>query len=81
VAEPLLDHNQGASVMLLLNRPQGELSAKLRGSMNEKLRARLPRSPARGGRTYVVMAGAAAFFGTRGLGWLAHSEAVRFRVA
>jgi hypothetical protein len=35
--------------------------------INKRFRARLQKSPAKGGWTYVVMPGSAAFFGTRGL--------------
>ena len=35
--------------------------------LNKRFRARLLKSPAKGGWTYVVMPGSAAFFGTRGL--------------
>lgn len=37
------------------------------GPISKKFRAKLQKSPAKGGWTYVVMPGAAAFFGTRGL--------------
>ena len=35
--------------------------------MNKSFTAKLQKSPAKGGWTYVVMPGSAAFFGTRGL--------------
>ncbi len=35
--------------------------------LNKRFRARLQKSPAKGGWTYVVMRGSASFFGTRGL--------------
>jgi hypothetical protein len=35
--------------------------------MNKQFTARLQKSPAKGGWTYVVMPGSAKFFGTRGL--------------
>ena len=35
--------------------------------MNKQFTARLQKSPAKGGWTYVVMPGSAEFFGTRGL--------------
>ena len=35
--------------------------------MDKRFRARLQRSPAKGGWTYVVMPGSAEYFGTRGL--------------
>ena len=37
------------------------------GTYRQTFRAKLLKSPAKGGWTYVVMPGAAAFFGTRGL--------------
>ena len=37
------------------------------GRLNKRFHARLQKSPARGGWTYVVMPDSAAFFGTRGL--------------
>ncbi len=42
-----------------LTQPSGELS--------KQFRAKLQKSPDKGGWTYVVMAGSAHFFGTRGL--------------
>ena len=36
-------------------------------TMDERFTARLQKSPAKGGWTYVVMPGSARFFGTRGL--------------
>jgi hypothetical protein len=41
--------------------------SKIPGPINKTFRAKLQKSPAKGGWTYVVMPGAAAFFGTRGL--------------
>ena len=41
--------------------------SKTPGPMDKKFRAKLRKSPAKGGWTYVVMPGAAAFFGTKGL--------------
>jgi Domain of unknown function (DUF1905) len=41
--------------------------AKLKGPLNKQFKARLQKSPAKGGWTYVVMPNSAAFFGTRGL--------------
>ena len=41
--------------------------SKIAGPLNKKFRATLRKSPAKGGWTYVVMPGAAAFFGTKGL--------------
>jgi hypothetical protein len=38
-----------------------------KGPINRKFRAKLQKSPAKGGWTYVVMPDSAAFFGTRGL--------------
>jgi hypothetical protein len=35
--------------------------------MNKKFTAKLKRSPAKGGWTYVIMPGSVEFFGTRGL--------------
>jgi hypothetical protein len=35
--------------------------------MNKRFRAKLQKSPAKGGWTYVVMPGSVEFFGTRGL--------------
>lgn len=35
--------------------------------MNKTFQARMQKSPAKGGWTYVVMAGSAEFFGTKGL--------------
>jgi hypothetical protein len=35
--------------------------------MNKQFTARLQKSPAKGGWTYVIMPGSAKFFGTRGL--------------
>jgi hypothetical protein len=37
------------------------------GAMNQQFTARLQKSPAKGGWTYVVMPDSAKFFGTRGL--------------
>jgi Domain of unknown function (DUF1905) len=37
------------------------------GTMNKRFRAKLLKSPAKGGWTYLVMPDSAAFFGTRGL--------------
>jgi Domain of unknown function (DUF1905) len=39
--------------------------AKVSGPLNKRFRARLQKSPARGGWTYVVMPDSATFFGTR----------------
>jgi hypothetical protein len=41
--------------------------AKVSGPLNKRFQAALQKSPAKGGWTYVVMPGSAAFFGTRGL--------------
>jgi len=41
--------------------------AKVPGPLNKRFQARLQKSPAKGGWTYVVMPDSAAFFGTRGL--------------
>jgi hypothetical protein len=41
--------------------------ANVCGPLNKRFQARLRKSPAKGGWTYVVMPGSAAFFGTRGL--------------
>lgn len=41
--------------------------AKLTGPLDKRFKARLQKSPSRGGWTYVVMPDSAAFFGTRGL--------------
>jgi hypothetical protein len=41
--------------------------SKSPGAINKKFKATLQKSPAKGGWTYVVMPGAAEFFGTRGL--------------
>jgi len=41
--------------------------AKVPGPLNKRFQATLQKSPAKGGWTYVVMPGSAAFFGTRGL--------------
>jgi Domain of unknown function (DUF1905) len=41
--------------------------SKSPGAMNKKFKATLQKSPAKGGWTYVVMPGAAEFFGTKGL--------------
>ncbi len=41
--------------------------AKVSGPLNKRFQARLQKSPAKGGWTYVVMPDSAAFFGTRGL--------------
>jgi hypothetical protein len=35
--------------------------------LKKRFKAHLQKSPAKGGRTYVVMPGSAEFFGTRGL--------------
>jgi uncharacterized protein YdhG (YjbR/CyaY superfamily) len=40
--------------------------ANVPGPLNKRFKARLQKSPAKGGWTYVVMADSAAFFGTRG---------------
>jgi Domain of unknown function (DUF1905) len=40
---------------------------KVSGSLSKHFQARLKKSPAKGGWTYVVMPDSAAFFGTRGL--------------
>ena len=37
------------------------------GTLNKRFTARLQKSPAEGGWTYVVMPGSATYFGTRGL--------------
>jgi uncharacterized protein YdhG (YjbR/CyaY superfamily) len=41
--------------------------AKVSGPLNKRFKARLQKSPNKGGWTYVVMPDSAAFFGTRGL--------------
>lgn len=41
--------------------------AKVSRPLNKRFQARLRKSPAKGGWTYVVMPDSAAFFGTRGL--------------
>src|SRR5271157_4717886 len=41
--------------------------AKVSGRLNKRFKAKLQKSPAKGGWTYVVMPDSAAFFGTRGL--------------
>ncbi|MGA8593475.1 MAG: DUF1905 domain-containing protein [Bryobacteraceae bacterium] len=41
--------------------------AKISEPLNKRFQARLQKSPAKGGWTYVVMPDSAAFFGTRGL--------------
>jgi Domain of unknown function (DUF1905) len=41
--------------------------ANIGGPLNKRFKAHLQKSPAKGGWTYVVMPGSAAFFGTRGL--------------
>lgn len=41
--------------------------SKASGRLNKRLKAKLQKSPAKGGWTYVMMPGSAAFFGTRGL--------------
>jgi len=41
--------------------------AKVSGPLNKRFKAKLQKSPAEGGWTYVVMPDSAAFFGTRGL--------------
>ena len=41
--------------------------AKLSRPLNKQFKARLQKSPSKGGWTYVVMPDSAAFFGTRGL--------------
>ena len=41
--------------------------SKPSGPINRRFKARLQRSPARGGWTYVVMPDSVKFFGTRGL--------------
>jgi hypothetical protein len=41
--------------------------ANISGPLNKRFQARLQKSPAKGGWTYVVMPESAAFFGTRGL--------------
>ena len=40
---------------------------KTPGAINKKFRAKLQKSPAKGGWTYVVMPDSALFFGTKGL--------------
>jgi len=40
---------------------------KTPGAISKKFRARLQKSPAKGGWTYVVMPNSASFFGTKGL--------------
>ncbi len=40
--------------------------ANVPGPLNKRFKARLQKSPAKGGWTYVVMPYSAAFFGTRG---------------
>jgi Domain of unknown function (DUF1905) len=41
--------------------------AKVSGPINKRFKAKLQKSPSKGGWTYVVMPDSAAFFGTRGL--------------
>jgi hypothetical protein len=41
--------------------------SKRAGRLDKKFKAKLQKSPAKGGWTYVVMPGSATFFGTRGL--------------
>lgn len=41
--------------------------AKRSGPINRQFKARLQKSPSKGGWTYIVMPDSAAFFGTRGL--------------
>ena len=41
--------------------------AKVSGPIDKQFKAKLQKSPAKGGWTYVVMPNSAAFFGTRGL--------------
>src|SRR5208337_2848976 len=41
--------------------------AKVSGPLNKRFKAKLQKSPAKGGWTYVVMPDSATFFGTRGL--------------
>ncbi len=41
--------------------------AEARQSMNKSFRAELEKSPSKGGWTYVIMAGSAEYFGTKGL--------------
>ena len=41
--------------------------AKVSGPIDKQVKAKLQKSPAKGGWTYVVMPNSAAFFGTRGL--------------
>jgi len=40
---------------------------KTPGAINKKFRAKLQKSPAKGGWTYVMMPDSASFFGTKGL--------------
>jgi len=42
-------------------------SGKPAGTIDKKFRAKLQKSPAKGGWTYVVMPDSASFFGTKGL--------------
>ena len=42
-------------------------SGKTAGTIDKKFRAKLQKSPAKGGWTYVVMPDSASFFGTKGL--------------
>jgi len=41
--------------------------ARVSGPINKRFKAKLQKSPSKGGWTYVVMPDSAAFFGTRGL--------------
>jgi Domain of unknown function (DUF1905) len=41
--------------------------AKVSGPINKRFKAKLQKSPSKGGWTYVVMPDSATFFGTRGL--------------
>ena len=41
--------------------------SKIPGPIDKKFRAKLQKSPAKGGWTYVVMPDSASFFGTKGL--------------
>jgi Domain of unknown function (DUF1905) len=50
-----VDHNGGTHM------------ANVSGPLSKRFRAKLQKSPSKGGWTYVVMPDSAAFFGTRGL--------------